>query len=131
MRTHAVTYIATLLVLCLLDSVWLTTMLPFYQHALGGLLAPAPDFLAAGAFYLLYAVGVVVLVIRPSHSASWRAAAARGALFGLVAYGTYDLTNQATLRAWPSMLTLIDMGWGTLLTACAASIGRAVARRVR
>jgi uncharacterized membrane protein len=120
-----------LLALCALDAVWLTTMLPTYQHALGTLLNPTPALAPAGLFYLLYAVGVVVLVVLPGiETPRWDAVAVRGALFGLVAYGTYDLTNQATLRNWPMGLTVLDMAWGTVLTAIAATVAHAIAGRV-
>jgi uncharacterized membrane protein len=128
---HVIIYAATLLALLLCDSIWLTSMLPFYQHRLGKLLAEAPALGPAMAFYLLYAVGVVALAVRPAQrTGPWLAGTGRGALFGLVAYGTYDLTNQATLRDWPVALTVIDMGWGTALTAIAATIGTLVARRL-
>jgi uncharacterized membrane protein len=111
-------------------------MLSFYRQRLGALLAPAPHLLPAGLFYALYALGVVVLAVRPvapsgPSSGPWGRAALRGALFGLVAYGTYDLTNQATLPLWPTTLTLVDMGWGCVLTAWAATIGAIVAAWMR
>jgi uncharacterized membrane protein len=126
-----VAYVATLAVLCALDSVWLTTMLPIYQHGLGSLLAATPALAPAGLFYLLYAAGVVALVVLPGVSGQrWSAVATRGALLGLVAYGTYDLTNQATLRDWPAWLTAMDMAWGTVLTAAAATVAHALATKV-
>jgi len=126
-----VAYVATLITLCALDAVWLTTMMPTYQHALGALLTPTPALAPAALFYLLYALGVVVLVVLPGiGTRRWDAIMPRGALFGLVAYGTYDLTNQATLRGWPMGLTVLDMAWGTVLTAIAATIAHAIADRV-
>jgi uncharacterized membrane protein len=126
-----VAYAATLIVLCALDSVWLTTMLPIYQHGLGSLLAATPTLLPAVLFYLLYGGGVTALVVLPGVGAQrWSAVAARGALFGLVAYGTYDLTNQATLRDWPTWLTAIDMAWGTVLTAVAATVAHTTATKI-
>ena len=76
--------------------------------------------------YLLYACGLTVLT--PGGSLALRGL--RGALFGLCAYGTYDLTNQATLRHWPTYLTLADLAWGTLLSAFAAFVAAAVRRRL-
>jgi uncharacterized membrane protein len=85
----------------------------------------------AALFYPLYASGVVALVVLPGVPAGrWYAVVARGALFGVVAYGTYDLTNQATLRAWPVWLTVLDMAWGTVLTAIVAALAHAIATRV-
>lgn len=103
-----------------LDALWLTLAVPrLYQPAIGPLLAERPDWVAGLLFYGLYALGVAVLVLRsaddaapPTPGQAWR----RGALFGLVAYATYDLTNQATLRGWPWHITLIDLAWGALLT---------------
>jgi len=94
-----------------------------YRPAIGHLLRDGFALAPAAAFYALYIVGVVVFAVLPGQ-ASGRAtvAAARGALFGLVAYATYDLTNQATLRDWPWHLTLIDLCWGALASAAAAGV---------
>jgi uncharacterized membrane protein len=109
-RAAVVVYVVTLVTLCAGDAVWLSTMLPTYRRALGTLLAATPAFAPAALFYLLYAAGVATLVVLPGVAARrWGPVAARGALFGLVAYGTYDLTNQATLRDWPAWLTMVDM----------------------
>jgi uncharacterized membrane protein len=130
LATWVVAYVVTLLVLCGLDGVWLTTMLPTYQRGLASLMAPAPALVPAVLFYLLYAAGIVGLVVLPGVTAGrWHGVAARGALFGLVAYGTYDLTNQATLRDWPVTLTVLDMAWGTVLTAVAATVAYMLAAR--
>jgi uncharacterized membrane protein len=129
--TWVVAYATALVALCAFDGVWLTTMLPTYRIGLGGLLAPMPSIPPAVLFYLLYAAGVVTLVVLPGITARrWAGVMARGALFGLVAYGTYDLTNQATLRDWPVMLTVLDMAWGTVLTAIAATVAYVVAALV-
>jgi len=75
-------------------------------------------------FYLLYAVGVTFFAVQPGLAAqSWQGAALHGLAFGLVAYGVYDLTNQATLKHWPLTLTLVDMAWGSFLTGLAALAG--------
>ena len=114
-------YVAVLVVMGALDFAWLTTAVPrLYRPLLGSLLAPQPRMAAAVLFYLLYGAGVVVLAVLPAHG-QWRAAAGYGAILGLIAYGTYDLTNQATLRDWPVTITLVDMAWGTVLTAVAAT----------
>ena len=129
-KQTAAAYAAAALALLVLDAFWLTTMASrLYRPALGDLMRETPDFLAAGLFYALYLAGVVIFAVRPSVDArSWTAAAARGAAFGLVAYATYDLTNQATLRGWPWHVTLVDLAWGTFLTATGAVAGRAGAR---
>ena len=80
-------------------------------------------------FYLLYVAGLLVFAILPGLRARrGRTAAALGALLGLLAYGTYDLSNYATLRDWPLTLTLIDMGWGAVLSAVSAAAGYLAAR---
>jgi uncharacterized membrane protein len=121
-----------LVALCACDGVWLTIMLPTYRYGLGGLLAATPQLAPAVVFYLLYAAGVIALVVRPGLPVHrWSQVTGRGALLGLVAYGTYDLTNQATLRDWPAWLTALDMAWGTALTAIAATLAHAAARTAR
>lgn len=113
------------LVLLPLDALWLTLAGPaLYGPAIGHLMAASPDWRAGLAFYALYLLGLAVLVLRagePAAPPTPRAALRRGALFGLVAYATYDLTNQATLRDWPWYLTTIDLVWGSLLTASACT----------
>jgi uncharacterized membrane protein len=120
-------YVAALVAMLAPDAVWLTLAGPrLYRPALGDMLAetfrPAP----AIVFYLVYVVGLTVLSEAPSIAVS----TARGALFGLCAYGTYDLTNQATLRQWPTYLTVADLAWGTLLSAFAAFIAAVVRSRL-
>ena len=109
----------------LLDAVWLSQMTTrFYRPAIGDMLAAKPNFVAAAVFYLLYITGVLVLAVQPAlEKGGLGKAAALGAFVGLLAYGTYDLTNHATLRDWPVRLTLVDMAWGTALTSLAACAG--------
>ncbi len=122
-----IVYVVTLVVFFGVDFVWLGFMgNAFYRPAMGDM-AMSGFRLAPGiVFYLLYAVGVVVFVVRPAQSLAM--AAAYGVLFGLVGYGVYDLTNQATLKTWPVSLTLVDMTWGAFLTGVAASAGYAAGR---
>lgn len=124
-KPFVVAYGATALVFLTLDGLWLGTMASrLYRPLLGSLMLEQPDVLAAAAFYLLYLAGVVVLAILPVlEDGRWLAALGRGALLGLVAYATYDLTNQATLQGWPWRITLIDLVWGTFVTGAAASAG--------
>ena len=113
-----------------IDAVWLTTMTgAFYKPRLGSLLLDKPDLVTALGFYLLYCGGIVGLAVRPGlQSGEWTEALWRGALLGLVAYGTYDLTNQATLKGWSVELTIVDMIWGTVLTGAAASFATVATR---
>ena len=108
-----------------LDFAWLSTATSrIYQPMLGDLLAKQPKLGVAAAFYLLYVVGIVALAIVPGlQEGSVVGALWRGALFGFLAYATYDLTNLSTIRDWPWQLSLIDMTWGTILNSVVAVAG--------
>jgi len=108
-----------------LDFVWLSTATSrIYQPMLGDLLAKQPKIGVAAAFYLLYVVGIVALAVVPGlQEGSVVGALWRGALFGLLAYATYDLTNLATIRDWPWQISAIDMVWGTTLNSLVAVAG--------
>ncbi|MBM4415099.1 MAG: DUF2177 family protein [Chloroflexi bacterium] len=125
--------VATLLTMGVMDVVWLVTMTPrLYRRQIPDLLLDSPQWVPALAFYLLYAVAVLVLVVRPAIDGEWGLLRlmASGALLGLAAYGTYDLTNQATLRGWSALVTIVDMAWGASLTATVATAATLVARRL-
>ena len=123
-------YLGTLLAFLVLDGLWLGVLMgPTYKSLLGGLMLDQPRLLPAVLFYLLYVTGCVVFVVLPS--SSWQRAARLGALLGLVAYGTYDLSNWATLQGWSSGLAIMDMAWGTFLTAVCCTVGYLCAHRVR
>ena len=125
-----VAYIVTAVVFLGLDAIWLTQIaLGMYRRELGALLLDKPNLPIAGLFYLLFVVGIVVLAILPAlNGGSWLNALLMGAVLGLVAYGTYDITNLSTLKGWSTRLTLIDIAWGTGLTAVSATIGWWVVR---
>jgi uncharacterized membrane protein len=117
-------------VMVLLDVAWLGGVArPLYQRGIGHLMAGRSNFVAAILFYLLFAVGVLVFVVMPRAAGDWQMAASYGALFGFMAYMTYDLTNLATLRDWPIGLSLIDTAWGCVATGAAATAGKLVADR--
>lgn len=118
------TFVATFVTMAVLDAIWLLGVArSFYRQHLGFLMAETPNWVAAGAFYVLYALGVAVFVVQPAvDGGSALSALWRGALFGLVAYATYDLTNMATLRGWPTIVTVVDLAWGTLLSAAVGGI---------
>ena len=79
---------------------------------------------AAGGFYLAYVAGIVFFAVAPAlEASSWTTAAINGALLGLLAYGTYDMTNLATVKGWPLAMSLVDMAWGAMLTSACATIG--------
>ena len=120
-----VAYLATAVVFLGLDAIWLSRIaLDLYRRELGGLLLDKPNLAIAGIFYLLFVVGIVVLAIYPAlNGGSWVNALLMGAVLGLVAYGTYDITNLSTLKDWSVTVTLADLAWGTVLTGAAATAG--------
>ena len=123
-------YLGAGLTFAAIDAVWLTTMTDrFYKPLLGPMLAAEPDLRAAVVFYLISIFGTVFFAVLPALKAgSWRRATLNGAVLGFVAYATYDLTNQATLAQWSTQLTIVDLCWGTVLTAVSATGGYFVAR---
>lgn len=128
LKTVAIAYVAAGLWMAVVDSIWLSTMISVYRQHIGALLMDGVRFGPAIVFYLLYVAGIVYFAILPAVNSGggWQQAALNGALLGLVAYGTYDLTNQATMKVWPTAMTVMDMAWGTVLTASAAAVGAAV-----
>jgi uncharacterized membrane protein len=117
-------FATTLAVFLVVDMIWLMGIAKtFYRTQLGALMTDKVNMGAAGVFYLLYAFGLMMFVIVP-HLApgGWTGAAVWGGLFGLVAYGTYDLTNLATLRGWPMLLSMVDLVWGGVLSALTSAI---------
>ena len=132
MRSRSIAYLAALTLLLALDAVWLGSVFgPYFYARVGAAALDSPRWLPAAAFYLLYPVGVMAFAVLPApgNGGSWRHAMARGALLGLVAYATYDLTNLATLKAWTPALALIDIAWGTFATAVSAGVAAWAARR--
>jgi len=116
-------YFLTLVIFLGIDAFWLGLVAPkFYRSQIGHLMADKAILSAALIFYLLYMVGLVFFVVAPGMSMSTREIILRGALFGLVAYATYDLTNLATLRDWPVFVTVVDLVWGTFLTAATSAV---------
>jgi uncharacterized membrane protein len=110
-------YGITFVIFLILDSVWLGVISPgLYQEHIGHLLAEKVNWPAAAIFYLLFIAGLVFFAIKPSLlQNSWKAALRNGAFFGLICYATYDLTNHATMRDWPLLITVIDLLWGTFI----------------
>ena len=117
-------YILTLLIFLGIDSIWLGFVAPsFYRTYIGFIMKENPDLLAAGLFYLLFVFGMVTFVVEPGVRADTPSQSVlHGALFGLVTYATYDLTNLATLEGWPVIVTVVDMAWGTILSGLVAFI---------
>lgn len=108
----------------IIDGLWLTVIAKdFYAKNLGFLMTKTPNLAAAGIFYLIYVFTMVVLIISPAvQRGSLQSAIFTGALFGLCAYATYDLTNLATIKDWPVLVTVVDLIWGTFLSGAVAGI---------
>jgi uncharacterized membrane protein len=132
MLTALKAYGFTAAIFLVVDLIWLMWAAKgFYRGQLGALLRP--DFVApAGiAFYLLYVGGIVWFAVLPALAGGdWRQAALNGALLGLIAYATYNLTNLTTLAGWPVPLTFVDIAWGSAVTAIAATGGYLLSRAV-
>ncbi|CAN7675148.1 DUF2177 family protein [Rhizobium sp. LjRoot30] len=132
MKTIVIAYLATGIAFLTVDAIWLSTMADMlYRPLLGDKLAPQFDLAPAVVFYLIYIAGIVFFAVMPAIDGEGLGKAAlNGAILGLVAYATYDLTNQATLRDWPLSITLADIPWGAFVTAIGASAGFLVASRI-
>ncbi len=124
-------YIIALPVFFAIDMLWLGVISKgFYAKQLGYLMKPDINLLAAIIFYLLFIVGLVLFVIEPAlEKHSWMHAVLFGALFGLITYATYDLTNLATLEGWPLIVTAIDLVWGAFLAASTSAISYRIINR--
>lgn len=111
-------YIIAFIIFIAIDAIWLGLVAPkFYKAQIGHLMADSPNFLAALVFYLLFIVGVVYFVVNPAIEAGEISKVLiAGALFGFMTYATYDLTNLATLKDWPIVVTIVDLVWGTTLS---------------
>ena len=127
MNKYLAGYLAAAAAMVALDVLWLGVIAKaMYQQAIGHLMAEQPRIPAALAFYGLYALGLLIFTIAPhGDDPGWGRTILMGALFGVVAYATYDLSNLATLRNWPTSLALVDMAWGAVLSAASAGAGRA------
>ena len=131
MKQLLIAYFSSLISMLALDAVWLGTMMSrFYKPRMGHLLAENVSYAPAIVFYLFYSLGLLFFVIQPAlkNSTPLLHVFLYGALLGLIGYGTYDLTNQATLKNWTTALTLVDMAWGALITGLVSVIAVAVAR---
>jgi uncharacterized membrane protein len=124
-------YLSFLVALIAIDLVWLLGLAKnLYRDQMGDLMASEPKLIAGLAFYLIYALGVCIFVIMPALSKqSWIYAVQYGALFGLFCYMTYDLTNLAVIRNFPTQLALIDITWGSFVTAISAGVAYWIGER--
>jgi uncharacterized membrane protein len=126
MTRYVWAFAASLLAMAVLDALWLGLLArDLYQDGIGPLMRARPLWTAAALFYLMYAAGLVWFAVRPQRdNPVVGQAALAGGLLGLLAYGTYDLSNLATLNGWPVHIVLVDMAWGTLVSAASAAAGQ-------
>ena len=117
-------YFVSLVVFLGIDLVWLTKIAPeFYKNNIGHLLADKPNLFSAAVFYIINILGIIIFAVVPSlNKNSAQSALLLGALYGLVTYATYDLTNYATLRNWPLKVVFVDIAWGMTLSALVSLI---------
>ena len=125
-------FLIALPVFFVIDMVWLVLVAKkFYQGQIGFLMKPDINWFAAIIFYLLFIAGLVIFVISPAvEKHSWFHALLFGALFGLITYATYDLTNLAILKDWPLLVTVVDLIWGTVLAASISGITYFIAGKI-
>lgn len=132
MRQLLIEYVTAAVIFLAADFVWLRNMGPaFYTPELGGLLRDEPQLGIALAFYLLFVAGLVMFVIHPGMQGEpLSLVAVKGAIFGLVAYATYDLTNLATVKGFTNKVAMVDMAWGTFVSAAVSFLTVWLLRRL-
>lgn len=125
-------YAIALPVFFAIDMVWLGFVAKnFYRSQIGFLMRGDVNWVAAIAFYLLFIVGLIFFVVTPAlEKGSWTYALLVGALFGLITYATYDLTNLATTKDWPLLVTFVDLAWGAVLAASVSTITYLIAHKI-
>ena len=117
-------FIITSVIFFAIDMVWLGLIAKnYYQEKIGFLMADKVNWVAALVFYVMYIGGILYFVILPNiDHGNWQTTLLKGAILGMLCYGTYDLTNMATLKNWPYQLVIIDILWGAFLTGATATI---------
>ncbi|MDC0226693.1 DUF2177 family protein [Alphaproteobacteria bacterium] len=132
MKILASTILFTSLFFLIIDIIWLSYAVKyFYRPNLGSLLTEKPVIWAAILFYFVYVAGLAIIIIHPAlvndsvYEAFWK-----GIIFGIVAYGTYNLTNMATIKNWSANVVVVDMIWGGILTGSSAAFGIFLAKKI-
>ena len=125
-------YGITLGIFLVIDFIWLTVIAKsLYAQHLGYLMAPKANLVAALIFYLLFVVGLQFFVLNPALlNGNWVSVLLTGMFFGLVTYATYDLTNLATVRDWPILITFIDLAWGSFVSGITALLSYLIIRQI-
>ena len=131
MKTLTIAYGAALLAFLVIDGLWLGVVAnSFYSDQLSGFLRDRPLALPAIVFYLFYTAGLVFLAVRPGQAnVSLASVAFYGAIVGALGYGTYNMTNLATLRDWPWLVSVVDLTWGAVLSASVATVSSLAVRK--
>lgn len=125
-------YAIALPVFFAIDMIWLGLVAKnFYREQIGHLMKSDVNWTAAIIFYLIFITGLIVFVIAPAmEKGLWTHAILFGALFGLVCYATYDLTNLAVTKDWPLLVTIIDLAWGAVLAASVSTVSYFIANKI-
>ena len=132
MKVNLVAFASTFIIFVAVDFIWLSSMTyVLYKPTLGDILTPEFRIVPAVLFYLIFVAALTFFAVLPSLAPERGLGAALlyGAIFGFAAYATYDLTNQATIQNWSTLLTVADLAWGTFLSALAAGAGHFVTMR--
>ena len=118
-------YLASLILFLIIDVLWIkTVMRPIFERSIGSIMLEDPRMGPAAAFFLVYLAGVTFFAVVPAvEVGSWTVAALHGMFLGIIAYGTYDATNFATLKGWTLKMSAIDTAWGGFISAIAATAG--------
>jgi len=133
MSSYLYAYVIPLIIMAIVDGLWLGLVATaFYKKQLGFIMAKKPNWLAAIIFYLVYIFGLTVFVIYPDwkNLSSLAKVALMGGIYGLVTYATYDLTNQATLKKWPTIVSLVDIAWGIILSSIVALLSILILKEI-
>lgn len=120
------------LIFLIIDLIWLSfSVKSFYRPNIGHLLLETPVMWAAILFYLIYVIGLAVVIIEPSLDyQNTQKFLIKAFMFGLVAYGTYNLTNMATIKGWSPNVVFVDMIWGGSLTTFSSYFGILIAKKI-
>jgi uncharacterized membrane protein len=133
MKTFATLYGLSFTTLLIIDAIWLNLMGDrFYKTQLAAIFTDKFSYGAAAVFYLLYCFGLTYLILMPAveQGHDLTKVVTSGLLLGLIAYGAYDLTNQATIKNWPMIVTVVDMAWGTFVTGLAAGVAFVMYKKI-
>lgn len=130
MKTILIAYLSAVVAFLVLDGLWLGLIARnFYAEQMGELLRKDILVLPAAGFYLAYTAGLVFLAVRPLQpEIALTEVALYGAMVGFLAYGTYDMTNLSTVQGWPAMVSVVDLLWGTVLSASVATLSAITVR---